>query len=244
MGLLNNAMKLTLAKRRAAPAKAKAGVKTPAIKKKPSSSGLALCKRPAAEDLTLCKRPAALQEPPQTNDVTSDDDPLVKEEPSDDELAFDASTITPQQRHVWQKAVKVPTGMPGGVPEEVMAEYNRAQGPKQRAMVVNAFVGKEVGYGSQINFSATQVERFVSSFTMRSDTVKVLGQTFTDLRSELGHGNLAAGEQAITEGLASGDIVLKNGLYIRSSQLQQKTKEVKEGRRHKGYAESSAADWP
>ena len=68
--------------------------------------------------------------------------------------------------------------------------------------------------------------RWRDAFREKSLRSDLKGVTWTELRSDLGKGNLAAGETAINEGLNRGDIVQKQGLYFMKSQLMSDTQRL------------------
>ena len=102
--------------------------------------------------------------------------------------------------------MKVPEGQAGCIPPRVLEMFKAAKGPRQKAIIVNSFVPKNTPYKGSIEWKGTKIERFIESYTSQTDTTEILGVTWTELRSSLGHGNLEAGAAAIEEGLANGDI--------------------------------------
>ena len=147
---------------------------------------------------------------------------------SGDDVASVASsatqTITPQQRHVFKKALQGLPGMPTTLPPEVKEQWEAAsaRGPKAKAAVANSVIAKDVQYGDAPIFTEVVLKRFRETFELSLDKTSAVGVTYTKLKAELGGGK--AGEQAIDEGIARNDIVEKNGLfYMRTHEVSRET---------------------
>ena len=126
-----------------------------------------------------------------------------------DDFQNDRSSITHQQRYVWNKLLNLPIGHEGSPPTEVRETYTNAPPPKIRAVIVNHFVPKNVRYRDVIKFNQGRLHKFLERFVEHKESIRAEGYTFTELRSILGYGNLENGTIALEEGLACGDIQKK-----------------------------------
>lgn len=184
-------------------------------------------KRPAGDSATetLAKKPAQAAKKTKKEFPTFDASPSPESKVDEQaDMKLDESTITPQQRHVWKKALSLPEGVTGSVPAEVRESYQQASTPKLRNAVVNAFTDKSCSYGDKIKFSNATVMKFRKQFHVKTEKQTAQGLSYTALRSDLGHGDLKAGAQAIDEGLETGDIVKHNGLYYMKSHMMEEAR--------------------
>ena len=133
---------------------------------------------------------------------TDDEAPLVKEEPD----LVDSSAISPQQRHVWKKALCIPHGLPGSLPHDVKQQWGMAVKPKDRNIIVNTFLSTETAYKDELKWEEGTMQKFRTVYKEKLDVQRGIGKTYTELRSDLGRGNLSEGQKAIEEGLECGDI--------------------------------------
>ena len=195
MGLLTEA-----AKRQVQKAKVQAGQR--AQKKRPATSGEVQQKRPAANvSNPPLKRPAVKHEP--ENDCIGPED-----DSHDTKLK-----ITPEQRHVWNKALKAPENDPKAIPPVVLAEWQKATTPQMRANIIMTFCPPDVRYKDVAVFNSSHMNKFYEKVFAKSESKLGVGRTWIELRSFLAVGTLASGETAIEEGMQSGDIQKKKGLY-------------------------------
>ena len=130
-----------------------------------------------------------------------------------DDFQNDTSSITHQQRYVWNKLLNLPIGHEGSPPPEVREKYENAPTPKIRAVIVNHFVPKNVRYRDVIKFHQGRLHKFLERFVEHKESNRVQGYTLTELRSILGHGDLKNGKVAVEQGLACGDIQRKGQRY-------------------------------
>ena len=130
-----------------------------------------------------------------------------------DDFQNDRSSITHQQRYVWNKLLNLPIGHEGSPPPEVREKYENAPTPKIRAVIVNHFVPKNVRYRDVIKFHQGRLHKFLERFVEHKESNRVQGYTLTELRSILGHGDLKNGKVAVEQGLACGDIQRKGHRY-------------------------------
>lgn len=180
-----------------------------------SAACKAALKRPAsAQKGGTNKKPAGKKTSRDArNDQTDDDQPLVAVASKKEEEEEETKKLTPQQRHCWKKAMLIAPGMPGSVPQTVVAEYEKCKKPSERALLINTFVSKTAEYKTNIQFDEAHLQKFKKVFVDVKSSRKGFGKTWTQLRSELGCGNLTAGEEAIKDGLQRGDIIEKKNLY-------------------------------
>lgn len=174
-------------------------------------------KRPASgslPDRELEKKPssataldwaAASSEPAATHDDDLDDAP-------DDASVqlIDKSTITPQQRHVWKKALN------SGLPPLVKEEWERAsqKGPKERNLVINATIPRAATYATEPNFTPAVLNRLKEISKIQRRDQSSMGKTLTQL---LGEGYT---QKLIDDGLERGDVTEEHGLYYMRTDLR------------------------
>ena len=98
-------------------------------------------------------------------------------------------------RHLWQKAMRAPAMDPTSVPADIREAFEAAKHPKARAAIINRFVSKDLGYGDQVAWKPAKLSKFRSYIEEKQNTQQAKGVTWTEMRSDLGKGNLSAGEQ-------------------------------------------------
>ena len=156
--------------------------------------------------------------------------------------AYNTASISPQQRHVWNNAQKIPQGQPGCIPEVFFDKFRQAAGPKQRAAIINKFVPRDCQYGELVQWKPAHIARFISGWNQKTDTTQLTAMSYTDIRAELGRGDLEAGARAVEEGLANGDIKKVGNEYMR----RQRRVLLQQGERHEHKQRSSgksSASW-
>ena len=72
----------------------------------------------------------------------------------------DGRPVTPQQRHVFKKAMNTFGSLPGSLPPEVKEAYENATTPQERAVIVNASVPRDVGYKDMFDKSSMDIQVF------------------------------------------------------------------------------------
>ena len=109
--------------------------------KKPSAKKAPVAK--VAEKKVAMKKPSAKQA--EKNDEAAKEKAGAKEGP-------DTKPMTPQQRHVFKRALELPPGIPGSAPADVREAWGQANHPKARAAIVNACVPRDSKYSGQPKF--------------------------------------------------------------------------------------------
>ena len=145
------------------------------------------------------------------NDVMDD----VKAEQGDVD-GKDTSTLTKQQRHVFDKAANS-----GALPTEVAETWSCLKTSiapgiaKERAAFVNALVPKDVGYGSLIDFNAdAEIKKIRKLFRTKKGITEEHLEDRTAIECRLGGGDMARGARNLEVGLQRGhNIEVRNGVF-------------------------------
>ena len=115
----------------------------------------------------------------------------------------DTSGITPQQRHVFGKALKGLPGLPGSLPADIADSWRAATKPADRNAIVNALVDKDVAYGGDVKFDVETLIELRQTLKSSSDEKSAYGMTRTEMEAYL------RGASQMELGLERGDVVEK-----------------------------------
>ena len=158
-----------------------------------------------------------------------------------DEL--DSRPVTPQQRHVFKKALEALPGLPGSLPAPVQEAWEQAAKgrPGDRAAIINATVPRDVSYKDTFKTSDLDLKRFTKVFRKAESSHKAEGIGRTEMEAMWGHGDQARGEQLVELALSRGELFLKNNLSYKRSHQVTVTKGQESG--VEGSAVGSADDY-
>ena len=178
-------------------------------------------KRPASSDGSanvMRKKPSTWDTWAEKQSEEEDD---AGEEEEDLRIGLDDSSITQQQRSVFNKAMAGLPGLPGSLPDEIRETYEKAkhQSPKVRNAIVNAVVPKDASYGQKVVVTPKVLTKFKHMFQTTSDSRQIHGIGHTDLAMQWGHGNYELGKQAIHIAEEAGELLVKDGLCYRRSHV-------------------------
>ena len=114
----------------------------------------------------------------------------------------DTSSITKQQRHVFDRCVEageVPSAMVE-LRDKIRAERKPSY-PKQLNAIVNACLPKDVSYGTVIDWkSPALMEKFEKVMTHQSFKSQHVGLTWSEMTTRLGGGDMVRGEINLKKG--------------------------------------------
>ena len=163
----------------------------------------------------------------------------------DDVEEFDTSSITAQQRYCFDKALALEPGTPGSLPEDIKKKFIELKSgrPAQRNALINAVVPKDVAYKTVLKLDEHVVTKFKTMFMNKIDEKSAKGVSYTRLRSDLGHGDLAAGKIAIEEGLETGDIVMRENLYYMKEHVLTEARSETTGASASSSTSMTADEW-
>ena len=161
-----------------------------------------ILKRPTASPKSILKKPSVWNE--------WADKELQKEEAE----AVDDTAITPCQRHVFQKALKLPAGHPQGLTPAVLESWGAAQTghPRDRARVINVAVPKHVTYKDTFDPKGMNLQKVAKLTNTHSTTKHAEGKTRTQMEVEWGFGNTEVGRANVDLAIARKHLFEKNGL--------------------------------
>jgi hypothetical protein len=204
------AMKLKLAATASAekemPQQKPAATKAKVAATKKNAKATAKAKAKAAAAKTM-KKPAAWDkwaEEGEEEEEDADDDMEDQDEEGEDKKNH--SPVSRQQAYVFERALKLPPGTNGSLPQEIHDFWNSiTRGPgsaQQRHALRNEIVPKNAHYGTVVNIdpNGKKMQKIRSAFEIKQKRVQMKGMCETEMLWGTFQGNKEAMKNAISTG--------------------------------------------